>query len=184
MRGEGWASDGILTRIDWARDIFKSVNRALFDDPFWRNHFPQSPRVHLAVLREPYLTLILMKRKTIESRFSITRRAPYQSVRPNDTLLLKLSSGPILGIARIDQADFYPLNPSTLSTLIQEFSHHLAVPNNFWKSQHHKRYATLVHLSNVRSLPSIPCHKPDRRAWVILPTPRSASSHPAAHTSH
>jgi len=63
--------------------------------------------IHLAVLVEPYLSLILDGKKTIESRFSINRHAPFEQVQRGDVLILKRSSGPIEGLCTVSDAWFY-----------------------------------------------------------------------------
>ena len=43
----------------------------------------------MAIFRQPYLDLILDGKKTIESRFSLDRRAPYNSVKNGDKIIMK-----------------------------------------------------------------------------------------------
>ena len=50
---------------------------------------PSPFSVHLAILLEPYLQYILDGTKTVESRFSKNRIAPYNMVEPGDVVLLK-----------------------------------------------------------------------------------------------
>ena len=56
----------------------------------------QEGGLHLAVLKEPYLEFILKGEKTVESRFSIRRRAPYKRVEKGDVVILKQQSGNVL----------------------------------------------------------------------------------------
>jgi ASC-1-like (ASCH) protein len=146
---------------DWQSQLLASVQSAIVNDSFWSAQLPRSPRLHLAILREPYLSLVLVGRKTIESRFVRTRRPPYRAASAGDALILKRSSGPVLGIALVEKASFHELAPSTLAKIKEEFSHALAVPNRFWKEKARARYATLLH-------PPIACAKTDRQPWVVL----------------
>ena len=54
---------------------------------------------HLVILKKPYLEAILSGRKTIESRFTKTKRPPFGQIEAGDRLFLKLSSGPVCGTA-------------------------------------------------------------------------------------
>jgi hypothetical protein len=115
---------------------------------------------------------VLVGRKTIESRFVRTRRPPYRAASPGDALILKRSSGPVLGICLVEKTSFHELTPYTLAKIKEEFSHALAIPDRrFWKQKSCARYATLLHLSHVLPFPAIACGKTDRQPWVILTAP-------------
>src|SRR6202035_5734171 len=60
--------------------------------------------IHLAVFVEPYLTFVLEGKKTIDSRFSVNRHAPFEQVKNGDLLILKQSSGPICGVCSVSHA--------------------------------------------------------------------------------
>ena len=46
---------------------------------------------HIAILRKKYFNLILSGKKTIESRFSYNKIAPYKQVEVGETIYLKES---------------------------------------------------------------------------------------------
>ena len=45
---------------------------------------------HLAILRQPFFDMVLNGEKTIESRWSMNKIAPYKKVNIGDEILLKL----------------------------------------------------------------------------------------------
>jgi hypothetical protein len=153
-----------------------TVRNALHDDPFWHAQLDQlrtndTPGValHLAILRNPYLQHILDGRKTIESRFSVQRRVPYQQIQRNDIVLLKRSGGPILGIALVQEAMFYQLTPMVLNDIRTRYGHALCIDDpDFWVDRANAAFGTLVRLCQVRTLPPIPFVKRDQRAWIVL----------------
>jgi ASC-1-like (ASCH) protein len=53
------------------------------------------------VFIEPYLQFILDGQKTVESRFSANRSAPYQQVGKGDVVLLKRTGGPVMGVGSV-----------------------------------------------------------------------------------
>ena len=57
----------------------------------------KNKRLHLGIFSEPYLTYMLEGNKTIESRFSKNKIAPYKKISKEDIVLLKKSSGKIVG---------------------------------------------------------------------------------------
>ncbi|NTU81949.1 MAG: ASCH domain-containing protein [Chloroflexales bacterium] len=152
------------------------VAAALHEDSFWRRQVQQlqdaaygAPALHLAILVNPYLERILSGRKTIESRFSMQRRAPYQQIQQGDVVLFKRSGGPILGIGFVDEVMFYRLTPAVLTEIQTTYAAELGIDDpNFWSERAHAAYGTLTRLSHVRRLPPMPFIKRDQRAWLVL----------------
>ncbi len=73
---------------------------------FWLTYLADATRprsqigIHLAIFSEPYMSLVLSGEKTIESRFSRNRCAPYGEIGDGDIILLKEVAGPICGLVR------------------------------------------------------------------------------------
>lgn len=125
---------------------------------------------------EPFLGAILDGRKTIESRFALHRCAPYQQVEPGDVILLKRSGGPVVGVARAGQPDYYQLRPGDLQQIRSEHAEELfALDDEFWESRAEKRYATLIGLEDTARIDDMPVEKRDRRGWVSFPKTRKQS---------
>lgn len=127
------------------------------------------PKFHLAVFVEPFLEWILEGRKTVESRFSKRRVAPYGAVQAGDWLVLKRSSGPVVGICRADDILCLELNPERLLHVRSQYSESLcATDDQFWEARLKSRYLTLIHLNEVHQLPPFSCSKRDRRGWALI----------------
>ncbi|MVM35684.1 hypothetical protein GO755_37060 [Spirosoma sp. HMF4905] len=126
--------------------------------------------LHLGVFVEPYLQLILDRKKTLESRFSVNKVSPYRQVFKDDILLLKRSGGPIIGICQIDESWSYVLNPDLWEEIKE--THHKALciqGPDFWIQKRKSNYATLMKLKNIELLDSpINFVKSDRRGWINL----------------
>lgn len=152
------------------------LHAAVQGDPFWEHQLQRvfaanddAVALHLAILVNPYLQLLLDGEKTIESRFSINRRAPYHKVQNGDVVLLKRSGGPISGIGLVEDTMFYQLTPDVLREIREEFADELGIRDpSFWIEREQASFATLLRLSNVRTLNPIPYFKRDQRAWIIL----------------
>lgn len=124
--------------------------------------------VHVAVMVEPFLSKIFEGTKTIESRFSKHRIAPYQKIKAGDLVLLKKSSGPIVGSFVAKEVKFFTLNPQTLSEIEVKYGTAIGADQAFWKLQQSKRYATLITVSQLRKLSPTAFPKKDPRGWVVL----------------
>jgi hypothetical protein len=142
-------------------------------DSFWRCHFEhainQGVGFHLAILVQPYLRLLLEGQKTIESRFSVNRSAPFERVQANDVVFFKLSGGPIQGVGIVDDATFYRVTPDTVRHIQHQFSGALCITDPaFWEACKQASFATLLHLRCVSRITPTPFQKRDRRGWVVL----------------
>jgi hypothetical protein len=146
------------------------------DDAEWRRYLAPLAKgstsgyqLHIAVMVEPYLEFLLNGRKTIESRFSVTKRAPYGRVRPGDVILFKRSGGPLAGLCRAAHVWFYELDSDAWKTIRTRFGRGIcAQGDSFWKERQHACYATLIQVEEVRPLPPLQLKKRGRSGWVTF----------------
>ena len=128
---------------------------------------------HLAVLTPGWIELILTGDKTIESRFTKRRSAPFGKVNAGDVVFMKESGGLVKGAFRVGKVD-------TIEKLTYELR--IAIDASFreqifgtpyftehwdqWKASNH---ATLIHIAEpVAFKEPFAFPKRDRRAWVVL----------------
>jgi len=155
-----------------ARELLASIQ----DDPYWDLRLRDladgdqpHAAAHLAIFVEPYLRYILEGRKTIESRFSVHRTAPYHVVQRGDVLLLKRSGGPIVGLCEVSDVWFYELDADSWRIIRQEFTQALCAQDPaFWRERESACFATLMRVHHVRATLPIGFAKQDRRGWVVL----------------
>jgi len=169
---------GSFERNAWRGELssrVEALQKLILGDDHWSGIFQQFKEgdapfsLHLAVFVQPYLNYILEKRKTVESRFSVVRIAPFKKVNPGDAILLKLSGGPILGIGQVSHAWFYNLDSESWHEIRKNFSVALCAQDpEFWRAREHATYATLMKLDHVRGIPPLQFKKQDRRGWVVL----------------
>jgi hypothetical protein len=161
--------------------VLAQLRAALADavrgDHFWEGYLASlreglcSPCVvHVVVCVEPFLQDMLDGRKSMESRFSARKIAPYRHVQAGDVLLLKRSSGPIVGLCRVRDAMFYELNPGSFAYIRAEYAEALCAQDPaFWERRRSASYATLLSIDQVKLVERIAFPKRDRRGWVVLP---------------
>lgn len=130
-----------------------------------------SKRVHVAVIFAPYVDLILRGEKTIESRLSVTRRAPFGCAQAGDRLYIKERGGAIRATAIIDRVRFdEDLSPTAVQDLANQYNDQILGPPDYWRSKHNCKYASLLWLTRVESVsfgPRVPAFYGS--AWRILP---------------
>lgn len=150
---------------------------SLADEPFWRARVERwlaaetSQRMHLAVFHEPFLTLLLEGKKTIESRFSINRIPPYASVARDDLILLKRNAGPVVGLALAGDPGYYELDSAAWQIIRSRFAAAICAPDErFWAARARARYGTLIPIRAATLVTPFAVAKRDRRGWVTVET--------------
>ena len=124
--------------------------------------------LHVAIFSEPFLTFILDGRKTIESRFSRNRCAPFRKVAEGDIVFIKKVAGPICGLSLVKQAWFFDLAYEPLEGIRHQYEDRICADECFWSTHRNSSYASLFLLGQTISVDPVRCEKRDRRGWVLL----------------
>lgn len=134
--------------------------------------------VHVAILKWPYIGLILDGSKTMESRLTKTARSPYQKIKPGERIFFKASSGPYLATAVADTVAFYDkLTPRKVAALSKHFNKKIRGQPDYWKAKRDSRYATLITLRGIKPTATGPKIPPSRgKAWFVLDSESSPKS--------
>jgi hypothetical protein len=162
------------TTATWLKS-FDEIRRVVADDALWggllgkpRSRLP-SCGIHLAVFVEPFLGYVLDGSKTVESRFSVNRCAPFGRVSPGDVVLLKRPGGPVVGIVSVRTVWSYELDASSWPVIRERFAKSLRAQDpEFWERRRGASYATLMLMDQVRGLEPVEWAKRDRRGWVVV----------------
>ena len=162
------------TNVTWLKP-FDEIRREVSDNSAWGgilgapgSNLP-SCGIHLAVFVEPFLGYVLDGSKTVESRFSVNRCAPFGKVSQGDVVLLKRAGGPVVGIARVRTVWSYELDKSSWTVIRKRFAAALRAQDpEFWERRQGASYATLMLLDQVLELNPVEWEKRDRRGWVVV----------------
>jgi ASC-1-like (ASCH) protein len=163
--------------MKWKDKVFNVVLESLENENNWddvkekltsgRNDFG----VHVGIFAEPYLTLIVEGKKTIESRFSINRISPYGKIFKGDLVLVKRAGGSVLGIFIAGDIRFYSkLNKVKLNEIENKFKRQICSEVNpqFWENRKDSRFATLIDITRFKKIEPFNINKSDRTAWSIV----------------
>lgn len=85
-----------------------------------------------------------------------------------DLLLFKRAAGAVCATAKVDAVEFHDLRYGTASELRERCGRALCADDQFWEERADARYATLMHLGDIREVPELYLDKHDRRGWVVL----------------
>lgn len=124
---------------------------------------------HLAVVRQPFYDMILKGEKTIESRWSLNRCAPYKKIAKGDTIFFKLPGRPISMRAKVTDVKFFVLTPALADKVAKDYGKQIGIASfPDWEGCRNKKYLTLIWLDNVTAIDKIKIEKKGRAAWVVL----------------
>ena len=127
---------------------------------------------HLVILKRDYLNRILRGHKTVECRFSRTRRPPFGAVAIGDVLWLKQSGGPIKATTTVRRVEFlHPVAQTVLRQTRRHYGESLQADQTFFENHRQANYATFIQLGDVRHIEPFQVAKNDRHAWVVLAKP-------------
>lgn len=124
---------------------------------------------HIAIFRQPFLDMILRGEKTIESRWSINKIAPYKKVSIGDEILLKLTGNPIIATAKVKDVKYYELTPKLAEEIKLKYGKQIGIDKfDNWQATSQKKYCTLIWLEDIKIIDPIPAPKSNGSGWIIL----------------
>ena len=124
---------------------------------------------HIAVVRQPFYNMILNCEKTIESRWSLNKCAPYKRVAKNDIIYFKLPGKLISAVAEVEDAKFYELNSSLAEKIKTLYGKEIGIHKfENWETYKNKKYLTLIWLKNIRVIKPFKIEKKNKAGWVII----------------
>ena len=108
---------------------------------------------HLAILRQPFFDMVLNGEKTIESRWSMNKIAPYKKVNIGDEILLKLTGQPATATAKVKDVKYYELTPDIVEDIRIKYGKQIGSDKfEDWESTLQKKYCTLIWLEDVKTI--------------------------------
>ena len=123
---------------------------------------------HLGIFTEPFLTYMLDGKKTIESRFSKHKIAPYNQIKKDDIVFIKKSGGPVIGYFTIKDILFFDLKEVSIETIKNKYQQELCVSSEFWQEKQNSNYATLIFIDKVTCFEPVNIHKKGMQSWGVV----------------
>lgn len=146
-------------------EIFNNLEKQL---PIHEINELRSKAIHLGIFSEPYLTYMLEGKKTIESRFSKNKIMPYNQITKDDVVIVKQSSGDILGYFTIKDVLFFDLNTTSIEEIKSKYNKQLCVDETFWINKKNSNYATLIIINKLIKLEPFHINKKGMQTWIKL----------------
>lgn len=124
---------------------------------------------HIAILRQPFFDMVLNGEKTIESRWSMNKIAPYEKINIGDEILLKLTGEPVTAIAKVQDVKFYELTPEIAEDIRLKYGKQIGTDKfEDWNTILKKKYCTLIWLKDVKTIGPVPVQRSNGTGWIVM----------------
>lgn len=124
---------------------------------------------HIAILKQPFFDMVLSGEKTIESRWSMVKVAPYKKVSAGDKILLKETGKDVTATANVKKVQFYELTPEIVEDIRIKYGKQIGTDKfEDWKSTLQKKYCTLIWLDEVTPVAPIKVKRSNGAGWIVF----------------
>lgn len=124
---------------------------------------------HIAILKQPFFDMVLSGEKTIESRWSMVKVAPYKKVSVGDKILLKETGKDVTATANVKKVQFYELTPEIVEDIRIKYGKQIGTDKfEDWKSTLQKKYCTLIWIDEVTPVAPIKVKRSNGAGWIVL----------------
>lgn len=133
---------------------------------------------HLAIMdpKTKFLDQILSGSKTIESRWYLHRRSPWEKVALGDTIYFKPSGKPVTAKALVCEVRYFSeLNPERVLAILNRYQSELGLAANkqsFFEAVKNKKYAILISICDLKKVTPFLISKHgfgSQSAWLTVP---------------
>jgi ASC-1-like (ASCH) protein len=126
---------------------------------------------HVAILskKRKLLDLILSGEKTIESRWYMTRRTPWNNIKKGDIIFFKESGQPVSAKANVEKVLQFDLRHKSVKDIIKKYGKQICI--NSTKGLTNKNYCILVFLKNPQKVTPFIINKSgygNMSAWITI----------------
>lgn len=133
---------------------------------------------HVAIMRRSggLISKILSGKKTIESRWYVSKRAPWGKIAIDDNVYFKDSSVPVSAVAKVKKViSFTHLNPEKINRIVEAYGQEIGVDKvagpTWAASLKDKKYCLLIFLENPHKIIPFNINKAGfglMSAWLVV----------------
>ncbi len=124
---------------------------------------------HIAILRQPFFNMVMSGEKTIESRWSMNRVAPFNKVKVGDVIYLKETGKDVTASAKVKQVNYYELTPQKVEEIRIKYGKEIGTDKlEDWQSTLQKKYCTLIWLEDVKKIKPVKVPRSNGAGWLLI----------------
>lgn len=124
--------------------------------------------LHLGIFTQDYLTYMLEGKKTIESRFSKNKIAPYEKITKDDIVFVKKSGGNVIAYFTIKEVLFFDLKETPIEQIKEKYNKDLCLDDTFWENKKACRFATLIFIDQLIKVKPFSINKKGMQTWITF----------------
>ena len=125
--------------------------------------------LHVAVMvQRPYLSYVVLGRKTVEFRYTINKIAPYLGVEKDDIIYFKpVGIKMVRYYATVENVEFVTGHEKCVE-MLRKYMNEACINENYINSKPKGKYLSSIWLKDVKAEVKLPlfCYKQDRRTWI------------------
>ena len=124
-------------------------------------------RSHVAILKRPYLDLIVTGQKQVECRLTRVKCPPFGQIGPGEKIVLKESGGMVRGEAWVEVVRFFePETPADVAKLYRDYNKLIMGAKEYWQDRCDCRFCSLIWLKDVKKIEPYRIKTSGMRAWL------------------
>ena len=124
---------------------------------------------HVAIFRQPFFNMVLNHEKTIESRWSNKKIAPFKKVQGADTIWLKETSKLVTAKAIVARVEYYELTENIADEINAKYGKQIGIDKfTNWDEVKRKKYCTLIWLKDVEMVEPFAVSKSHGAGWIVM----------------
>ena len=122
-------------------------------------------------MKSKFYNLLIKGEKTIESRWSLKKIAPYNKINVNDVIYFKESGKQIINYkAIVQKVKFFEINEKTFNFIYKNYKNNICMQyfDNL-EIYKNKKYCTLIWITNLQKINPIKFIHKGQTAWITNP---------------
>lgn len=123
---------------------------------------------HIVILKKPFFDMVLSGEKTIESRWSMNKIAPFNKVNVGDVLLLKQTGHDVTATAKVKAVKYFELTPNVAEKIKAKWNKEIGIYKfENWETYKNKKYCTLIWLEDVKTIKPLEVPRSNGAGWIV-----------------
>ena len=124
---------------------------------------------HIAIFQEPFYSFVINGKKSIESRWSNKKIAPFDKVKEGDILYIKKTGCNVTATAKVKLVKYFFLTPEIAEDIKKVYGNEICTDYfDDWEKYKNKNYCTLIWLDNVKNVDEFMVKKSNGAGWLVL----------------
>ncbi len=124
---------------------------------------------HIAIFRGLLFDMVINGTKTIESRWSNKKVAPFNKVQVGDTIFIKKTSCDVVAKTQVKAVKFYNLSHEIAENIKKNYGKEIGIDYfENWENYKNKKYCTLIWLADIIPVKNMKVQNSHGAGWIVV----------------